>query len=113
MFQELDKKYYRIAEVVELVGEPSSTLRYWEQQFPDVVKPRRNEGRTRFYRPSDIVGLRMIRYLLKDRGLKIEAARAELARNREGVTRRFEAVDRLRAIRARLVQLQLALASRK
>ncbi|MDE6286786.1 MAG: MerR family transcriptional regulator [Muribaculaceae bacterium] len=110
---DLEKKYYRIAEVVELVGEPSSTLRYWEQQFPDVGKPRRNEGRTRFYRPADIEGLLMIKYLLKDRGFKIEAARAELSRNREGVTRRYAAVARLRLIRSRLVLLQQALDTRK
>lgn len=113
MYQELDKKYYRIAEVVELVGEPASTLRYWEQQFPEVVKPRRNEGRTRFYRPVDVEGLRMISYLLKERGLKIEAARAELSRNREGITRRYAAIDRLRSIRERLVLMQQALDSRK
>ncbi|MDE7119047.1 MAG: MerR family transcriptional regulator, partial [Muribaculaceae bacterium] len=32
----LDKKYYRIAEVAELVGVPQSTLRFWEKEFPQV-----------------------------------------------------------------------------
>ncbi|MBJ2185043.1 MAG: MerR family transcriptional regulator [Muribaculaceae bacterium] len=109
----LDKKYYRIAEVAELVGVPASTLRFWEAQFSDIIKPRRNAGRTRFYRPADIEALRMVHYLLKERGLKLDAARAELARNREGVSRRFEVVERLRSVRSRLLLLQEALESRR
>lgn len=109
----LDKKYYSIAEVSDLTGLPHSTLRFWESEFPDVVKPRRNAGRTRFYTPRDIEGIRMLQYLLKERGLKLDAARAELARNRSGVSRRFEAVERLRAIRSTLVELRDALAGRQ
>lgn len=108
----LNKKYYRIAEVAELIGVPASTLRFWETQFPSVLKPRRNAGGTRFYRPSDVEALRMIHYLLKERGLKVEAARAELARNPEGTTRRYEVVARLRSIRSRLLLLHAALAAR-
>lgn len=108
----LDKKYYKIAEVAELVGVAPSTLRFWETQFKDVLKPRRNTGGTRFYRPDDIEAVRMIHYLLKERGLKLDAARAELSRNREGVSRRYEAIARLQRVRERLVQLQQALDSR-
>lgn len=109
----LNKKYYKIAEVAELTGLPQSTLRFWEQEFPDMIKPRRNAGGTRFYRPADIEAVHMVRYLLKERGLKLEAARAELARNRKGVTRRYETIARLRSIRERLVALRSALASRR
>lgn len=109
----LDKKYYSIADVSQLTGLPHSTLRFWESEFPDLIKPRRNAGRTRFYTPRDIEGVRMLQYLLKERGLKLEAARAELARNRSGVSRRFEAVERLRSVRERLLQLRKALAARK
>ena len=109
---DLDKKYYKIAEVVELVGEPASTLRFWEKEFPAIVKPRRNTGGTRFYRPADIEALRMIRYLLRDRGLRLEAARAELERNRDGISRRYEVVARLGGVRDRLLKLQEALESR-
>lgn len=108
----LDKKYYNIREVSALTGLPQSTLRYWEKEFPTVVKPRRNSGRTRFYTPDDVRGVRMLQFLLKERGLKMDAARAELERNPEGITRRFDAVDRLHAMRARLLELRQALASR-
>jgi len=109
----LDKKYYRIAEVAALVGVPQSTLRFWESRFGDIIKPKRNAAGTRFYRPADVEAVRMVYYLVKERGMKLDAACAELTHNREGVSRRFEVVERLRAIRARLVQLQEALAVRR
>ncbi|MDE6270118.1 MAG: MerR family transcriptional regulator [Muribaculaceae bacterium] len=108
----LDKKYYNIGEVSKLTGLPQSTLRYWEKEFPTVVKPHRNSGKTRFYTPDDVRGVRMLQYLLKERGLKMDAARAELTRNPEGITRRFEAVARLQDMRGRLLELREALASR-
>lgn len=111
--ESIDKKYYGIADVATMVGVAQSTLRFWEKEFPKVIKPKRNAGGTRFYRPRDVEAVRMIHYLLKERGLKLEAARAELDRNPEGLNRRFMAVERLRSIRERLLQLRDALASRK
>ena len=52
--ENLDKKYYRIAEVAAIVGVPQSTLRFWESRFRGVIKPRRNAGGTRFYTPADV-----------------------------------------------------------
>lgn len=109
----LDKKYYKIAEVAALTGVPATTLRFWESRFADYIKPRRNAGGTRFYRPADIEAVRMVHYLIKERGLHLDAALAELKRNREGVSRRTDVIARLRAIRARLAELQQALESRK
>lgn len=39
----LDKKFYKISEVAEILGLPASTLRFWESKFT-VIKPRRNAG---------------------------------------------------------------------
>lgn len=106
--EDLTKKYYRIGEVAELLGLPVSTVRYWESEFPR-VKPRRNDRGTRYYTPADVERLRVIRYLVKDRGMKIEAARASLRSNREGIERRSEVVERLRTLRSRVEALLQAL----
>jgi len=98
---ELDKKYYKISEVAEMVGIPSSTLRFWESQFTE-IKPKRNTHGSRFYTPADIEKIRMVHFLVKEKGMKLEAAQQELRRNREGVATRHEAITRLRAIRQRL-----------
>ena len=101
---ELNKKFYKIREVSEILGIPESTLRFWETKFPTLC-PRRNSGRTRFYSPADIENIRQINYLLKDKKLKIEAAQEILRKNASGVSRHYEAMQRLKSIRQRLSEL--------
>lgn len=102
---QLTKKYYRIREVSELVGVPLSTLRYWEQEFPK-LKPTRNDKGTRYYTPADVELVAQIKFLLHDRGLKIDAAKEQLTLAANTVETRQRALDRLREIRARLVSLR-------
>lgn len=108
---ELDKRYYKISEVADIIGLPCSTLRFWEKQFT-LIKPRRTRHSTRMYTPADIEVIRMIHYLVKERGMHLDAAEDEIRRNRTGITRRYEAVRRLRDVRDRLSALETALRTR-
>lgn len=83
---------------------PTPTLRYWEQQF-SIISPRRNEKGTRFYTSADIDKIRMVAYLLKDRGMHIEKAREAIRHNHSGITKRYEAIERLKSIRSQLAAL--------
>lgn len=94
----LQKKYYRIKEVAEIIGLPASTLRFWESRFT-IINPKRNERGVRFYSPSDIEKLRMVCWLVKEKGLKLEAAQEQIKHNHTGVSRRADAIQRLRHIR--------------
>ncbi|MDE6301349.1 MAG: MerR family transcriptional regulator [Muribaculaceae bacterium] len=100
----IEKKRYRISEVQEMLEIPASTLRFWEQKFPD-LKPSRTRGGTRFYTPADIEKIRLIQYLIKERGLKIEAAVEQYRANPSGISRRHDAIERLREVREKLNQL--------
>ena len=111
IIDEFDKKFYRISEVADIIGVPASTLRFWESKFT-VVKPRRNSHGTRFYTPSDIETIRMIYYLVKDKGLKLDAAQEQIRNNRQGVSRRFEVIERLQSIRSELQDMLNALQMR-
>lgn len=104
----LNKRYYKISEVSEILGIPESTLRFWETKF-SVLKPRRNSGGTRFYTPNDIDKIRMVHYLVKEKKLRIEAAQEMLRNNSSGVSRRFEAIQRLKDIRGKLNDLLVSL----
>ena len=106
--QELDKKFYKIGDVAKILGLPESTLRFWESQFT-IIKPRRNAKNVRFYTPTDIETIRKIHYLVKEKGLKLDAAQAQIRANRDGVDKRFEVVQRLKGIRDQLKGLQKAL----
>ena len=50
-------------------------------------------------------------YLVKEKGMKIDAARAEINRNRNNVSKRVEVIDRLRGIRDQLLRIKGALDS--
>ena len=91
----IDKKFYKIGEVAEMTGIPVTTLRFWEREFTK-VKPRR---------------IRMIQYLVKHRGLKLDAAQEELRRNPEGISRKSRAVTRLLEVRSTLCAMIKALDS--
>lgn len=96
----ISKEYYKIGEVAEILDIPASTLRFWEKKFT-IVNPRRANGH-RYYSPKDVEIIRMIHFLVKERGLKIEAAQQEIKRNRQGVDARFKVVERLEDIKERL-----------
>lgn len=107
-----DKLYYRIRDVAEMLGVPPSTLRFWEKEFPEYA-PRRSSGNTRYYTPADIEKFRMIHYLLKGEGLRIEAARERLASNSENISKRVEVITRLRRVRSELQEMLSALVKRR
>lgn len=107
----LDKRFYKIRDVAELLDIPQPTLRFWEKEFP-ALKPRRNDGGTRFYTPADIELLRQIKFLVRDKGMKLAAARDTLSSRGDDVSRRVATLQRLRQIRDTLVSLQEALSLR-
>ena len=106
--QELDKKFYKIGDVSEILGIPESTLRYWETQFT-IIKPKRNKKNIRYYTPHDIEMISRVYYLVKEKGLKLDAAQAQIRHNRDGVDKRFDAIAQLKSIREQLVQFQRTL----
>lgn len=102
---DLNKKFYRISEVADILGMPASTLRFWEKEFT-VIKPERSDTNRRLYSPADIETLRLILYLVKEKGMRLDAAQNEIRRNRSNVSKRVEVIDRLRNVRDRLVAMQ-------
>lgn len=109
---DLEKKYYKIKDVSELLGVSPSTLRYWEQEFPE-CSPRRSATNIRYYRTQDIETLKIIHYLLKIKGLKIDAAKEQLKANRSNVSNRVKIIDSLMETRGKLEEMLKALNKRK
>lgn len=105
------KPRYKIREAAEIIGVPQSTLRFWEQEFPD-LKPKRSSHNQRYYTPTDLELLEIIFYLLHTKGLKIEAAKEYLRLNRHNLSRRMEVIDKLKGLRQELEGLLKALSLR-
>lgn len=103
------KLYYSISEVAEIFDVAESMLRYWEKMFPKHIKPRKAGRNIRQYTKEDIDQIRSIKYLLKDKGLRIEAARAVLEKNNAVTDQTVLVVDKLRQLRQQLVTMRDAL----
>ncbi|MCH5225190.1 MAG: MerR family transcriptional regulator [Muribaculaceae bacterium] len=106
------KSFYKVREVVEIIGEPASTLRFWEKEFPE-LKPRRTNQNQRLYTPKDIELLEIIKYLLHTKGLKVEAAKEYLATNRHNVSKRLEIIGKLEEVKNELQALLSSLDLRR
>ena len=105
---DLDKKFYKISDVAAILGIPATTLRYWEKEFT-IIKPRRNAKNIRFYTPADIETIRKVYYLVKEKGLKLDAAQEQIRRNRANVDKRLEEIERLKSIKQELLEHDEAL----
>ena len=100
--------FYRIKEVAHRLGEPVSTIRYWESVFPQ-VKPHTTPKGVRQYNERNIEMLRRIQHLLREKGMTIEGASAELRQRATSVESRTDILLRLRQIRKQLADLRDAL----
>ncbi len=108
---DIDKQFYKIKDVAEIIGVPQSTLRFWESEFPEIC-PVRGTGNFRRYTRADIEKLRAVHYLVKVRGLKIDAARRQLRTNMHALSREMDTIRRLEGVRDEMKQLLKALGKR-
>jgi len=68
----MDKEYFAsINTVSKDLNLPAHTLRYWEKQFPTIVRPVLGTGGRRYYRPETVARLKTIQDLLYNRGMTI------------------------------------------
>ena len=82
----MDKEYFAsINNVSRELGIPAHTLRYWEKQFPTVVRPVSGAGGRRYYRPETVARLKTIQDWLYNRGMTIAGVK-KLIRNGEFLT---------------------------
>ncbi|MBD5194141.1 MAG: MerR family transcriptional regulator [Bacteroidales bacterium] len=109
---ELEKKYYKMRDIVDMIGVSASTIRYWETEFPE-LSPKRSLSNQRYYTPEDITRLRMINYLVKIKGLRIEAAKEELRTNKKNISNRIKVIEILTETRDDLQEILSALTKRK
>ncbi len=101
----IEKIFYSIGEVAEIIGENQSLIRYWENQF-DSLKPHKNKKGTRLFTKEDIETVKLIHHLVKERGLTLKGARQKLKENRSETIDNFEIVNRLQEIRQQLIEIR-------
>ena len=75
--KEIEKIYYSIGEVADLLQVNTSHIRFWSNEF-DVIRPSTNKKGNRMYTQSDIDNLRKIYHLVKEKGFTLKGAKSEL-----------------------------------
>lgn len=83
------KLYYSIREAAEMLGESTTTVRYWENTF-DFLRPHRNKKGNRLFTVKDLDRLRTLHYLIRECGLTLKGAsdmmKSQIAAGRSGPT---------------------------
>lgn len=98
----MEKVFYTIGEVAEILGESASLVRYWTNTFSKYLKPKRNAKGNRLYKKEDIDTIKQIHLLVKTEGMTLEGAAARLAQDRKPVDSKVKILESLREIRAQL-----------
>ena len=99
------KLYYSISEVASQFGVAESLLRFWEKQFPN-IHPKKSNGKNRQYTQEDIEEIRVVYNLVKVRGMKINAAKEILSKNKTGANNTSVILQELMGLREELVALR-------
>ena len=79
----VQKEYYSIGEVCDLVGLKPHVLRYWETQFRP-LNPSKNRSGNRVYQRKEIKLILLVKHLLYAEKFTIDGARQKLQQMRRG-----------------------------
>lgn len=101
----IEKSYYSIGEVAELLGVSQSLIRFWETEF-EQLQPKKNRKGNRMYTPANIEQLRTIYHLVKERGYTLKGAREMLKSKAPVVDKQLAVRESLLKIRAFLTELK-------
>lgn len=105
----MEKLFYSIGEVSELLQVNTSAVRYWTNEFSKFLKPKRNAKGNRLYTAEDIEVLKQILFLVKVQGLTLEGAAKRMAEDRRSTESRIKAIEALKEMREQLVEVKNSL----
>lgn len=109
----VEKLYYTIGEVSEILNENASLVRFWAGKFPDFIKPARNKKGNRLFTARDLANFKVIYYLVKERGMTLEGAAKRMKDNITGEDKRVEVISMLTSIKEKLQNISRSLDSQE
>ena len=96
---------YSASMTAKIIGISSSTLKSWEKNFEE-VKPKKNKAGKNVYTEDTIKKLKMIYYLIKERGFTIKGAQQELERKGSEAVNKAKLIGKLSELREFLVDVR-------
>ena len=102
----MEKYLYTIGEVAEILGESTSLVRFWANEFPKFIKPQRNAKGNRLFTKEDVETFQHIHLLVKVEGLTLEGAAKRLKGEKKDVINKAKVLESLRNIRQQLEEIK-------
>jgi DNA-binding transcriptional MerR regulator len=103
--KKIEKLYYSIGEVAEMLEVPVSTVRFWENEF-EILKPMKNKKGNRLFTPLDIKNIRIIHHLVKEEGMTLTGAKKKLSEKWDETDHTFEVTESLLKIKSMLLDIK-------
>ena len=103
--KKVEKLYYSIGEVAEMLEVPISTIRFWENEF-DILKPMKNKKGNRLFTPADIKNLKILHHLVKEEGMTLSGAKKKLAVKWDETDYKFEIYESLQKIKSMFLDIR-------
>ncbi len=103
--KDIEKQYYSIGEVADMLQLNTSLLRYWEKEF-DILKPKKNAKGDRLFTREDLENIKLIYHLVREKGYTLEGAKIQLKHNFGEAQKKLKIIDKLKKIRAFLVEMK-------
>lgn len=102
----MEKFLYTVGEVADILGENTSLVRFWANEFPKFIKPQRNAKGNRLFTKEDVETFKYIHVLVKVEGLTLEGAAKRLKGDRKDVINKARVLESLRNIRQQLTEIK-------
>ena len=94
----IEKKYFSIGEVAEMLDVATSLIRFWESEF-DIIKPKKNRKGNRQFTKADIENVKLIYHLVKEKGYTLQGAKDLLKNGNDVLKEKIEIIDSLKKIK--------------
>ena len=105
----MEKYFYTVGEVAEILGESTSLVRFWANEFPKFIRPQRNAKGNRLFSKEDVETFKHIHLLVKVEGLTLEGAAKRLKGDKKDVISKGRVLDSLKEIRQQLAEIRAEL----
>ena len=103
--KKVEKLYYSIGEVSQMLDVPISTLRFWENEF-NILRPMKNKKGNRMFTPTDIKNLKIIHHLVEEEGMTLSGAKKKLSGKWDETDYKYEINESLLRIKNLLLDIR-------
>lgn len=101
----IEKIYFTISEVAEMLNVAPSLIRFWEKEF-EIISPAKNRKGNRQFTKEDIENIRLVYHLVKEKGYTLNGAKEILKMNRQKIKTKAEVIESLEKVKAFLIELK-------